>query len=84
MTLAEAAAYPGNHTMDKVLPEIQKESYKIQFNLYDAVVSLDRIEVQSEESSKVIIAFGDTITAMNRWVKPLRERLFKPMVENIL
>ena len=77
MTLAEAVAYPGNHTMDKVLPEIQKESYKIQFNLYDAVVSLDRIEVQSEESSKVIVAFGDSITAMNRWVKPLRERLFK-------
>ena len=77
MTLEEAVAYPGNHTMDKVLPEIQKESYKVQYNLYDAVVSLDRIEVQSEESSKVIVAFGDSITAMNRWVKPLRERLFK-------
>ena len=63
--------------MDNVLPEIQKESYKVQYNLYDAVVSLDRIEVQSEESSKVIVAFGDSITAMNRWVKPLRERLFK-------
>lgn len=75
MTLAEAVAYPGNHTMDKVLPEIQKESYKVQYNLYDAVVSLDRIEVQSEESSKVIVAFGDSITAMNRWVKPLNKRL---------
>lgn len=75
MTIEEAAAYPGDHTMDEALPQIQKEPYKVQYNLYDAVVSLDRVEVQSEESSKVIVAFGDSITAMNRWVKPLNKRL---------
>ena len=75
MTIEEAAAYPGDHTMDEVLPQIQKEPYKVQYNLYDAVVSLDRVEVQSEEPSKVIVAFGDSITAMNRWVKPLNKRL---------
>ena len=39
------------------------------------MVSLDRVEVQSEEPSKVTVAFGDSITAMNRWVKPLNKRL---------
>ncbi|MBQ1369406.1 MAG: hypothetical protein IJM83_08405 [Firmicutes bacterium] len=77
MTLEEAVAYPGDHTMDEILPEVKKESYKQQYNLYDAVVSLDRVEVESEESSKLIVAFGDSITAMNRWIKPLQKRLFK-------
>lgn len=75
MTIEDAAAYPGDHTMDEVLPQIQRAPYKVQYNLYDAVVSLDRIEVQSEEASNVIVAFGDSITAMNRWVKPLNKRL---------
>lgn len=76
MTLEEAVAYPGDHTADEALPEVKKESYKQQYNLYDAVVSLDRVEVESEECSKLIVAFGDSITAMNRWVKPLQKRLF--------
>ena len=76
MTLEEAVAYPGDHTADEALPEVKKESYKQQYNLYDAVVSLDRVEVESEACSKLIVAFGDSITAMNRWVKPLQKRLF--------
>ena len=66
MTLEEAVAYPGDHTADEALPEVKKESYKQQYNLYDAVVSLDRVEVESEACSKLIVAFGDSITAMNR------------------
>lgn len=77
MTLEEAVAYPGDHTADETLPEVKKESYKQQYNLYDAIVSLDRVEVESEERSKLIVAFGDSITAMNRWVKPLQKRLFE-------
>ena len=28
------------------------------------------------QPSKIIVAFGDSITALNRWVKPLQRRLF--------
>ena len=77
MTVEEAIAYPGDHTADEALPEVKKESYKQQYNLYDAVVSLDRVEVESEKGGKLIVAFGDSITAMNRWVKPLQKRLFE-------
>ena len=35
------------------------------------------MEVESEKGGKLIVAFGDSITAMNRWVKPLQKRLFE-------
>lgn len=35
------------------------------------------MELFSSKTSRVIVAFGDSITAMNRWVKPLRARLYQ-------
>lgn len=43
--------------------------------LYVAVPMLDWIEIQTHYKPKVIVAFGDSITSMNRWVKPLAERI---------
>ena len=42
--------------------------------IYTIVPTLDRIEIETIIEPKVIVAFGDSITAMNHWVKPLRER----------
>ena len=47
-----------------------------QYNLYEAIPGMDQIEVFTGQPSKIIVAFGDSITAMNRWVKPLQRRLF--------
>lgn len=76
MTEEEARLYEGNHCGDLELPEIQRESYKEEYGLYDSVPSMDQIELCTEQPARVIAAFGDSITAMNRWVKPLQKRLF--------
>lgn len=36
---------------------------------------LEGVELLCEKSVKTIVAFGDSITAMSRWTKPLAERL---------
>lgn len=75
MTEEDAVVYRGDHTGDRTLPPVKKEPYKIQYNLYDAVPAMDQIEVLTSQPARVIVAFGDSITAMNRWVKPLQKRL---------
>lgn len=42
---------------------------------YNAIPSLETIEVYSESETGSIVAFGDSITAMSRWTKPLARRL---------
>lgn len=42
---------------------------------YNAIPSLDLIEVYSDKPSKSIVAFGDSITALSQWTKPLAKRL---------
>lgn len=75
MTEEAAVVYPGDHTGDKELPPVRREGYKEQYNLYEAVPGMDQIDVLTGQPSKIIAAFGDSITAMNRWVKPLQKRL---------
>ena len=71
-----AVSYPGNHTADSELPPPRRERYMEQYGLYEAIPGMDQIEVFTGQPSKIIVAFGDSITAMNRWVKPLQRRLF--------
>ena len=71
-----AVSYKGNHTTDTELPPPRRKSYMEQYNLYEVIPGMDQIEVFTSRPSKIIVAFGDSITAMNRWVKPLQKRLF--------
>ena len=71
-----AVSYQGNHTTDSELPPPRREKYMEQYSLYEAIPGMDQIEVFTGQPSKIIVAFGDSITAMNRWVKPLQRRLF--------
>ena len=71
-----AVSYKGNHTADRELPPPRRKSYMEQYNLYEVIPGMDQIEVFTSRPSKIIVAFGDSITAMNRWVKPLQKRLF--------
>lgn len=57
---------------------IAKQAHSISgtlMGIYPVVPILDRIEIETTNEPKVIVAFGDSITAMNHWVKPLRERI---------
>ena len=38
-------------------------------------IGLRKVEVLTEEPAKAIVAFGDSITALSRWTKPLAKRL---------
>ena len=73
MTEEEARLYEGNHCGDLELPKIQRESYKEEYGLYDSVPSMDQIELWTEQPARVIAAFGDSITAMNRLGKTAAE-----------
>lgn len=44
---------------------------------YNGIPALDAVEVLTEKPTKAIVAFGDSITALSRWTKPLSERLAK-------
>lgn len=77
MTEEDAVVYPGDITNQSVLPALKAPDYKQKYGVYDEIVAISRIELLSEEVPKVIVAFGDSITAMNRWVKPLQRRLYE-------
>lgn len=77
MTEENAVAYPGDVTNRSILPSLETPDYKQKYGVYDEVVAISQIELFSENASKVIVAFGDSITAMNRWVKPLQRRLYE-------
>lgn len=42
---------------------------------YNAIPAIERIDIESEETAKAIVAFGDSITALSQWTKPLAKRL---------
>lgn len=42
---------------------------------YNAVPGIQAVEVLSEAPAKAIVAFGDSITALSQWTKPLAARL---------
>ena len=44
---------------------------------YNGIPALEAVEVLTEEPAKAIVAFGDSITALSRWTKPLADRLAK-------
>lgn len=75
-TEKDAQLYPGDQTKtvdiaSKPLRSIVGE----MMGIYPVVPVIDRIEIETIHEPKIIMAFGDSITAMNQWVKPLRERI---------
>lgn len=75
-TEMNAKLYRGNQTTQNVISSNPTRSLMTKMmGLYPAVPVLDLIEIDTMQEPKVIVAFGDSITAMNHWVKPLRERI---------
>lgn len=79
MTEEFAAKYRGNHTKDKILPDYKMADILASNGVYNEVPMIDQIDLGShqEDPAKVIAVFGDSITSMNRWVKPLQKRLYE-------
>lgn len=76
-TEPDAKQFDGDHTKDAVLPDEPFNLNKvIDKNIYNPIPTIESIEVRGTKPAKAIVAFGDSITAYNRWVAPLRERLY--------
>lgn len=77
MTEEEALCYKGNQVFTENLPHQEKPEGYSKYGFYYAIPAVESIEIRREKASQVIAAFGDSITAMNRWVKPLQRRLYE-------
>lgn len=70
-----AVLYAGDATQSLENEPLVKNKFEETYGLYKMVPAIERVEVLSDEAQKVIVAFGDSITAMSRWTKPLAKRL---------
>ena len=75
MIEAGASLLPGNQVEASSL-RFGKPILARLMGVYNAIPGLDLVEVFSEEeTTRSIVAFGDSITALSKWTKPLSERL---------
>ncbi len=71
-----ACLMPGDRTKTECCVGGVKGSALLQkAGVYNAIPSLDSIELLTDAPLKTIVAFGDSITAMSQWTKPLATRL---------
>ena len=71
-----ACALAGDHLEGEIPLLPPRRDPETQIVLFTDIPALNSIEVLGEKKAEVIVAFGDSITAMNRWVKPLARRLY--------
>ena len=65
----------GNFTQSRQMPAA-KPNLLAKLNGVDPVLPiLSAIEVHSKEEKEVLVCFGDSITQMSRWTKPLADQL---------
>ncbi len=75
-TEVNAQLYRGDQTTQNIITSKPIHSIMNKMmGIYTAIPALDLIELETTQEPNVIVAFGDSITAMNQWVKPLRERI---------
>lgn len=65
----------GSHVADKGDLPFQKPLLAKVMGAYVAVPAVEAIEVLTTEPALAIVAFGDSITALSQWTKPLARRL---------
>ncbi|MBR6090549.1 MAG: hypothetical protein IKP86_11485 [Anaerolineaceae bacterium] len=75
MTEEDANLLRGNRTEGNTDECMHKPLLAKILGAYNAVPSIEAVEVLTDEPAKAIVAFGDNITAMSRWTKPLAKRL---------
>ncbi len=65
----------GNHTEDKTPLSMKKPTLAKLLAAYNGIPALEAVEMETAVPLKAIVAFGDSITALSRWTKPLAARL---------
>ena len=66
----------GNVVNRTVLPKGERNLVEKLLKANCGVPMIESIDVETQEPAHVILAFGDSITAMGRWVRPLSKRLY--------
>lgn len=70
----EATLLPGDQTDPGEVPMKKPLLAKI-LGAYNGIPSLEAVELHTDMPCRAIVAFGDSITALSRWTKPLAARL---------
>lgn len=75
--LPEAVRYStkGNYTGSSRMPVAKQGMIVKLFNLDPVMPILSAVELCTQEKPEVLVCFGDSITQMSRWTKPLEEML---------
>lgn len=72
----EAKVLSGNHTaVSTTRDKFRKPFLAARLGSYNPIPAIEAIEVATEAPVKAVVAFGDSITALSRWTKPLAARL---------
>jgi lysophospholipase L1-like esterase len=66
---------PGNQTKTFGNEPLHKPWLAEALGAYNGIPALEGVELLTEEPAKAVVAFGDSITALSRWTKPLAKRL---------
>lgn len=75
MIEAEANLLKGDRTGQRGNEKFRTPLLAKILGAYNAIPSLEGVEIETEEPTQAIVAFGDSIVAQNRWTKALAVRL---------
>ncbi len=71
-----ATLLKGDHTKDAAISETVQKPYLAKLlGAYNGIPVIKSVELCTAAPTRAIVAFGDSITALSRWTKPLAERL---------
>ena len=70
-----ATLLPGNQTETAGDLPLRRPLLAKALGAYNGIPALEAVELLTEEPAGAIVAFGDSITALSRWTKPLSKRL---------
>ena len=71
----QANLLPGDRTGQSGDEPLRRPLLAKLLGAYNAIPAVEAIELLTSEPMRAIVAFGDSITAMSRWTKPLEARL---------
>ncbi len=71
----EANLLPGDQTAQAGNEPLHKPLLAKLLGAYNGIPAIEAVELLTGEPAKAVVAFGDSITALSRWTKPLAKRL---------
>ena len=66
---------PGDQTAKHENEPLRRPLLAKVLGAYNAIPAIETVELLTAELVRAIVAFGDSITAMSQWTRPLAERL---------